>query len=242
MTDFNSSWPSSAVRPTVMIVEDDRPLRATLAASLSVGGFEAIEAGTGEEALALATVRAPDVYLLDLSLPEMDGLEVLERIRSVTTAPVVVLTVRDSKRDKIAALEGGADDYVVKPIDADELIARIRAAVRRRPSSPRVLTLVRAGDVDFDRVRGHLSVGGEPVHLTSTELAFLGLLVTADGGLLTHAQVAANLQSRRGPIDQRASRTLVAQLRRKLHDDASAPRLIVTHIGLGYRWIGNDDA
>ena len=135
---------------TVMIVEDDRPLRSTLAVTLTMAGFEVLQAGTGEEALALGAVQVPDLFLLDLSLPGIDGLEVLARLRSTTTVPIVVLTVREAKHDKIAALDRGADDYVVKPIDADELIARIRAALRRHPGrpSPRV---VRAGDIEFDR-------------------------------------------------------------------------------------------
>ena len=234
--------PGSPDRPKVMLVEDDRPLRSTLAATLFVSGFEVQEASTGEEALALAQVDVPHLYLLDLSLPGMDGLEVLTRIRARSTVPVVVLTVREGKRDKIAALDAGADDYVVKPIDGDELIARIRAALRRRPASASEPAFVHAGNVEFDRSRGALSVDGRPVHLTSTELAFLDLLVSADGGLVTHAQVAQSIRSRRGVIDQRASRTLVAQLRKKLDDDAADPRFIVTHIGLGYRWIGEEDA
>ena len=224
---------------TVMITEDDRALRSTLAATLTMAGFEVVEAGTGEEALALGAIQVPDLYLLDLSLPGIDGLEVLARLRSSSTVPVVVLTVREAKHDKIAALDRGADDYVVKPIDADELIARIRAALRRHPdrASPPV---VRAGDIEFDRAARRVSRAGRPVHLTATELALLDLLVSANGGLVTHAHVAANLQSRRGVVDQRASRTLVAQLRKKLGDDAADPRLVVTHIGLGYRWIGGD--
>jgi two-component system KDP operon response regulator KdpE len=223
-----------------MLVEDDRPLRSALAATLLVSGFQVREVHTGEEALALTLAEVPDVYLLDLSLPGMDGLEVLARIRAGSTIPVVVLTVRDGKRDKIAALDAGADDYVVKPIDGDELIARVRAALRRRLTARSAPAVVHAGRVTFDRTRGELSVDGTLVHLTSTELAFLDLLVRAGGGLVTHAQVAEAIRSRRGIIDQPASRTLVAQLRKKLHDDASDPRLIVTHIGLGYRWIAGD--
>ncbi len=147
-------------RPTVMLVEDDRPLRSTLAATLFVSGFEVWEASTGEEALALALVSIPDLYLLDLSLPGMDGLEVLTRIRPRSTVPVVVLTVREGKRDKIAALDAGADDYVVKPIDGDELIARIRAALRRRPTSASEPAVVHAENIEFDRSRGELSVDG----------------------------------------------------------------------------------
>lgn len=240
MSDDIVAGPANLAAQTVMIVEDDRPLRSTLSATLSTAGFVVLEAGTGEEALAIGSLQPPDLYLLDLSLPGMDGLEVLAQVRTSSSIPIVVLTVRDVKRDKIAALDRGADDYVVKPIDADELIARVRAALRRRPTHSSVPSLVRVGDVEFDRAAGRLSVAGRLVHLTSTEIAFLDLLILADGGLVTHAQVAASLRSRRGAVDVWASRTLVARLRKKLGDDASDPRLIVTHIGLGYRWIGND--
>jgi two-component system, OmpR family, KDP operon response regulator KdpE len=229
-------------RPAVMLVEDDGPLRTALAATLLLSDFAVREVSTGEDALAHAETEVPDLYLLDLSLPGMDGLEVLTRIRADSAVPVVVLTVRDGKRDKITALDAGADDYVVKPIDGDELVARVRAALRRRPASTAPTTKVRAGNVEFDGTRGELRVDDRVVHLTATELAFLDLLIRAEGGLVTHAQVEASLRSRRGTIDQRASRSLVAQLRKKLHDDASDPRFIVTHVGLGYRWVGADEA
>jgi two-component system KDP operon response regulator KdpE len=153
---------------------------------------------------------------------------------------VVVLTVRDARDDKVRALDGGADDYVVKPFDLDELLARLRAALRRRPEAESAAAILVIGDVEIDRARGQVRRAGEAVHLTPTELRLLDLLVNSDGRLLTYTQVAAQLRTPRKETDQGSLRVFVAQLRKKLGDDAADPRLIVTHHGLGYRWIAGD--
>ncbi|HEY3670172.1 MAG TPA: response regulator transcription factor [Acidimicrobiia bacterium] len=225
----------------ILVVEDDAPLRDAVATSLRAHGYAATEAGTAEEAIALAGHDLPDLVLLDLSLPGADGFHALERLRTFTEIPVVVLTVRDAKDDKIRALDGGADDYVVKPFDLDELLARLRAALRRRPDGEAAETVIAVGDLEIDRARGRVTRGGDPVHLTPTELRLLDLLVTSDGRLLTYAQVTAHLHTlTRRDVDQGTLRVFVAQLRKKLGDDAADPRLIVTHHGLGYRWIAGD--
>jgi two-component system KDP operon response regulator KdpE len=163
------------------------------------------------------------------------------RLRSFTAVPIVVLTVRNGKADKLAALDGGADDYVVKPFDVDELLARVRAALRRRPEPIDLNAVVRAGNVEIDRVRQRVTRDGEDVHLTPTELRFLELLVRSDGRLVTYSEVAREIPATRGgELDQKALRVFVGQLRRKLGDDAADPKLIVTHFGLGYRWIAGD--
>jgi two-component system KDP operon response regulator KdpE len=226
----------------ILVVEDDAPLRDALATSLRAHGYDVSEAGTAEEAVALAAYDTPDLVLLDLSLPGADGFHALERLRTFTAIPIVVLTVRDSKDDKVAALDTGADDYVVKPFDLDELLARVRAALRRRPdvsSSPATLVV---GELEIDRARGQVTKMGVPVHLTPTELRLLDVLVKSDGRLVTYTQVAEQLRTPRREIDQGTLRVFVAQLRKKLGDDAADPRLIVTHFGLGYRWIAGDDA
>ena len=224
----------------ILIVEDDAPLRDALATSLQAHGYEASEAGTAEEAVVLAGHDLPDLVLLDLSLPGADGFHALRRLRSFTSIPVVVLTVRDAKDDKIAALDGGADDYVVKPFDLDELLARIRAALRRRPDPEVAPPTLVIGNLEIDRARGQVTRAGEPVHLTPTELRLLDLLVNSDGRLLTYAQVAQQLRTQRKEVDQGTLRVFVAQLRKKLGDDAADPKLIVTHFGLGYRWIADE--
>jgi two-component system KDP operon response regulator KdpE len=227
---------------TVMVVEDDAPLRVALAASLGSHGYSVIETGSAEEAIVLAEQRPPDLVLLDLTLPGADGLQAVRRLRAFTAVPIVVLTVRSGKSDKLAALDGGADDYIVKPFDVDELLARVRAALRRRPEPTDRAAIVRAGNVEIDRIRQRVTKDGEDVHLTPTELRFLELLVRSDGRLVTYADAARQIPaSRGGELDQNALRVFVGQLRRKLGDDAADPKLIVTHFGLGYRWIAGDN-
>jgi two-component system, OmpR family, KDP operon response regulator KdpE len=225
---------------TIMVVEDDAPLREALATSLAAHGYDIVEASTAEEAVVSAGYRGPDLVLLDLSLPGVDGLEALRRFRTFTSVPIVVLTVRDGKADKVAALDGGADDYIVKPFDLDELLARLRAALRRRPETAAGPAVLRVGDLEIDRARGRVTRSGEDVHLTPTELRLLDLLVSSDGRLLTYSHVAQQLRTQRREVDQGTLRVFVAQLRKKLGDDAADPQLIVTHFGLGYRWIAGD--
>ena len=224
----------------ILVVEDDAPLRDALATSLRAHGYETTEAGTAEEAVVLAGHDVPDLVLLDLSLPAADGFHALDRLRTFTAIPIVVLTVRDAKDDKVRALDRGADDYVVKPFDLDELLARLRAALRRRPDGEATPASIDLGDLIIDRARGRVTRGGEPVHLTPTELRLLDLLVSSDGRLVTYSQVAQQVGRPGKEIDQGSLRVFMAQLRKKLGDDAADPRLIVTHHGLGYRWIAGD--
>jgi two-component system KDP operon response regulator KdpE len=229
-----------------MVVEDDAPLRSTLATSLRAHGFAVVEAASGEEAIVLTEQRAPDLVLLDLTLPGVDGLVALRRLRAFTEVPIVVLTVRDGKADKLAALDGGADDYVTKPFDLDELLARVRAALRRRPDSENRASVVHLDGLEIDLARARVTRDGVGVHLTPTEWRFLELLVRSDGALVTYAQVAREIPATRGgELDPASQRVFVGQLRKKLGDDAADPRLVVTHFGLGYRWIagsGSPDA
>jgi len=228
--------------PRVMVVEDDTPLRATLATSLHAHGYAVTEAASAEEAIVLTEQRAPDLLLLDLTLPGADGLVALRRLRTFTDAPIVVVTVRDGKADKLAALDGGADDYVTKPFDLDELLARVRAALRRTPDPETRPSVVRVGTLEIDLARERVTRDGEEVHLTPTERRFLELLVRSDGGLLTYAQVAREIPATRGgELDPATQRVFVGQLRKKLGDDAADPRLILTHFGLGYRWIAGSE-
>ena len=228
--------------PCVMVVEDDAPLRATLATSLHAHGYTVTEAASAEEAIVLTEQRAPDLLLLDLALPGIDGLVALSRLRAFTEVPIVVLTVRDGKTDKLAALDGGADDYVTKPFDLDELLARIRAALRRTPGSETRPSVVRVGTLEIDLARSRVTRDDAEVRLTPTEWRFLELLVRSDGGLVTYAQVAREIPaSRGGALDPATQRVFVGQLRKKLGEDAADPRLIVTHFGLGYRWIAGTD-
>jgi two-component system KDP operon response regulator KdpE len=234
----------------ILVVEDDLPLRSTLAASLGVHGYEVIEAGSAEEGLILARYREPDLVLLDLVLPLADGHAALRDLRTFSDVPVVVLTARDGQRDKVAALDAGADDYVVKPFDDGELMARVRAALRRRPTPSYTEAKVSAGDLVIDLVHNLVTRNLHLVHLTATELRLLTMLVESDGRLLKHRDVAAFLRSADQPDGENTAggeamspqtlRVYIARLRRKLGDDAGEPRLIVTVHGIGYRWIANE--
>jgi two-component system KDP operon response regulator KdpE len=229
--------PTGAIR--VMVVEDDTALRNALSAALQGHGYTVVPAGSAEEAIVLAEQREPDLVLLDLTLPRADGLHALRRIRASSAVPVVVLTVRDDKADKLAALDGGADDYVTKPFDLDELLARVRAALRRRPEAEPAV--VHVGGLEIDLLRAVVSRDGEEIHLTPTELRFLSLLVRSDGRLVSYAEAAREVPAARaGELDQKSLRVFVGQLRRKLGDDAADPKLIITHHGLGYRWIAGE--
>ena len=226
---------------TVMVVEDDAALRLALATNLQSDGYTVLPVGSAEECLVRAGVDDPDLVLLDLGLPGLDGLDAITRLRAVSSVPIVVLTVRAGIDDKLAALDGGADDYVLKPFDTDELLARIRAALRRRTPAPERPAIVHAGDVVIDLLRGEVTVAGDPVRLTANEFRFLGLLIASEGRLVTQRQAAEHLDTGSGPPDPGTLRVYVAQLRKKLGDDAADPRLILTYFGLGYRWIGGDD-
>ena len=223
---------------TIMVVDGDAALRTELETDLRAHHYSVVHAASGEEAIVLTEQRAPDLVLLDLTLPGIDGLVTLRRLRAFTAVPVVVLSARDAKSDKIAALDGGADDYVTKPFDVDELLARIRAALRRTPDAPPRPSIVRIDALEIDVARGRVTREGTEVHLTPTEWRLLELFVGSDGGLVTYARVARAIPaSRGGELDPATQRVYVGQLRKKLGDDATDPRLIVTHFGLGYRWI-----
>ena len=226
---------------TILIVEDDAPLRRALRTSLRARGLVVHETGSGEEALILAADRRPDLVLLDLGLPGIDGLETISRLRTFTDAPVIVLTARDRPADKVAALDAGADDYVTKPFDIDELLARVRAALRRSPTASSGPTLVSVGDLEIDLVQRQVRDRDGSVHLTRTELELLEVLVTHPGKLLSHEYLLREVWGAGYRTESNYLRVYVRQLRKKLHDDAGDPHLILTEPGIGYRWIAEDD-
>jgi two-component system KDP operon response regulator KdpE len=225
----------------VLLVEDDKLLRRALRASFRMWSFDVQEAQSGEEALSMVSSGAPDLVLLDLSLPGIDGLETLRHLRTFTTVPVIVLSVRDTLRDKISALESGADDYVVKPFEPDELLARARAHLRRAGTAEAQPAVVRSGDLEIDLARRLVTWQGEPVALTPTELRLLEVLLTHRGKLVTREQLLQDVWGSGQRTDNGRLRVFVLHLRRKLHDDAARPRLIFTEPGLGYRWIGEHE-
>jgi two-component system KDP operon response regulator KdpE len=225
----------------VLLVEDDRTLRRALRASYRNWDFEVTEAESGEEALSRVSETPPDLVVLDLTLPGIDGLETLRHLRTFSDVPVVVLTVRDGLRDKVAALEAGADDYVLKPFESDELLARSRAHLRRTNAQSQRDAMVCSGEIVVDLARQTVSWRGEPVQLTPTEHRLLQVLLAHRGKLVTREQLVEAVWRSHAASDRNRVRVLMVRLRRKLHDDAARPRLILTEPGIGYRWIGDDE-
>jgi two-component system KDP operon response regulator KdpE len=223
----------------VLVVEDDAPLRRAIRMNLEGRQVDVVEASNGEEGVLVAADRRPDAVILDLTLPGIDGLAVLERLRSFTDAPVIVVTGREDADDKLAAFDAGADDYVVKPFDPRELVARLNATLRRSDVSHERAAVVRSGELVIDLARRMVTLAGEPVHLTRTELELLEVLVRNPFKLLTHDYLLRQVWG--GSTRRSYVRVYVQRLRAKLHDDAEHPRLISTEAGIGYRWIAGAD-
>jgi two-component system KDP operon response regulator KdpE len=221
----------------VLVVDDEPQIRRALRTSLEAHGWDVSTVGTGEEGVVGAAEIAPDLLLLDLGLPDMDGTEVIRRIRAFSQVPVIVLSVREGQQDKVAALDAGADDYVTKPFAMEELLARARAALRRvQPEEP-APALLRYDGLDVDLARRLVTLHGDQVHLTPTEYGLLEALVTNPGKLLTHQWLLRKVWGQGYGTETTYLRTYVRALRKKLGDAAQAPALIVTEPGVGYRWI-----
>jgi two-component system, OmpR family, KDP operon response regulator KdpE len=219
----------------ILVVDDAQQVRRVLRAALSAEGYTIFEAGTGEEALESIRKSAPDAILLDVNMPGMGGLETCREIRRTQDVPTLMLTVRNSERDKVLALDAGADDYVVKPFGMQELLARVRAALRRR-SPPGEATAYSSKDFSVDFETRQVSVRGRDVHLTPKEFELLRHLVAQAGKPMTHRRL---LQAVWGPDygdEPEYLRVMVNQLRKKIESDPARPKLIVTEPWVGYRF------
>lgn len=221
----------------VLVVDDEPQIRRALRTSLEAHGYEVATVGTGEEGVLGVAEMTPDLVLLDLGLPDVDGAEVIERIRAFSEVPIIVVSVREGQHDKVAALDAGADDFVTKPFGMEELLARSRAALRRRRPEDPTPSVVRFGDLTIDLARRLVTRGDEAVHLTPTEYGLLEALVSNPGKLLSHGWLLRKVWGRGYGTETTYLRTYVRALRRKLGDDASAPALITTEPGVGYRWV-----
>jgi two-component system KDP operon response regulator KdpE len=222
---------------TVLVVDDEPQIRRAMRTSLQAHGYRVETAGTGEEALARAAEIAPDLVFLDLGLPDVDGTEVIRRLRSFSNVAVIVLSVRDRQTEKVAALDAGADDYVTKPFGMEEVLARMRAQLRRVHADEPSLPVARFGDVEIDLARRLVRVDEQPIHLTRTEWALLEAFVTNAGKLLTHQWLLRRVWGQGYGEESHYLRVYVRALRKKLGDEAASPRLILTEPGVGYRWV-----
>ncbi|MGX1809987.1 response regulator [Nocardia sp. NPDC055321] len=229
---------NAAPAPTKVLVVDDEPqiLRA-LRINLSVRGYEVTTAATGAAALRAAAEKHPDVVILDLGLPDMDGIEVLAGLRGWTSTPVIVLSARTDSSDKVEALDAGADDYVTKPFGMDELLARLRAAVRRSATgTDAVEPIVETASFTVDLAAKKVTKAGRDVHLTPTEWGMLEMLVRNRGKLVGRREILREVWGPSYATETHYLRVYLAQLRRKLEDDPSQPKHLLTEAGMGYRF------
>ncbi|MER7449715.1 response regulator [Nocardia beijingensis] len=226
-----------AVATKVLVVDDEPQIVRALRINLSVRGYEVITAATGGAALRAAADRHPDVVILDLGLPDMDGIEVLAGLRGWTSAPVIVLSARTDSADKVEALDAGADDYVTKPFGMDELLARLRAAVRRGATDPDASApVVTTDSFTVDLAAKKVTKRGETVHLTPTEWGMLEMLVRNRGKLVGRRELLREVWGPSYATETHYLRVYLAQLRRKLEDDPSRPKHLLTEAGMGYRF------
>ena len=222
--------------PSILVIEDELPIRRFLRASLANEGYHFVEASSGEEGLRLATSQPPDLVILDLGLPDMDGQDVLQRLREWFTAPIIILSARDQETQKIKALDNGADDYVTKPFGTGELMARMRTALRHANRVGTEATTISIGDLKVDLAARTVLVKSEQVHLTPLEYKLLVTMLKHAGNVLTHRFLLREVW---GPLDSQEYhylRVFVASLRRKLESDPARPRYILTEQGVGYRF------
>jgi two-component system, OmpR family, KDP operon response regulator KdpE len=220
---------------TVLVVDDEPPIRRLLRASLGAQGYDVIEAGNGRDALAFITRDKPDLVILDLGLPDLNGIEVIRAVRAHSTVPIIVLSVRDDERGKVEALDLGADDYVTKPFGVEELVARMRTALRHRFQAQGEKPLFVAGELAVDLVRRSVKRGGEEVHLSPKEYELLAELVVNAGKVLTHRHILSKVWGPAHTEDAQYLRVFIRNLRHKLEPDPARPRHILTEPGVGYR-------
>ena len=227
--------------PRILVIDDEPQILRAMRTILTEKGFGVTTAARGEEGLALAAATEPDLVILDLGLPDMDGVEVCRRLREWTSIPIIILSVRDSERDKVAALDMGADDYLTKPFGIEELLARVRVALRHSASRKGEQSkLVRAGSLTIDLAWHLIKRGEEEIKLTGTEYKLLAYLASNHGRVLTHASILTNVW---GPADADHTeylRVYMRQLRKKLEEDPERPQIILTEPGIGYRFIADE--
>lgn len=226
--------------PTVLIVEDDKTISRFMKVSLKSQGYNCLDTESGKTAMSLVFSQNPDVIILDLGLPDMDGLEVIREVRSYTDTPIIVVSARDHEREKVEALDLGADDYLTKPFGVSELLARVRVAIRHSAVRHRDIGDKKSSEysvgalrIDFDKHRVY--VGGQEVHLTPIEYKIMELMAAHAGKVLTHNFLLKEIWGGYSESDNRSLRVFMANIRRKIEEDTTQPRYILTEVGVGYR-------
>jgi two-component system KDP operon response regulator KdpE len=226
---------------SVLVVDDEAQIRRFLGAGLEIGGFTVMEAASGAEALRMLALASPDLVILDLGLPDMDGGEIVERCRSWSSVPIIVLSVRGTEREKVRLLELGADDYVVKPFGMRELLARSRAAIRRQARAVIASPIVHAGRLTVDLAMRVVSLDGVRLTLTPKEYRLLQVLASHAGKVVTHEHLLREVWGPRHASDVHYLRILIRKLRRKIETDATRPRILLNELSVGYRLAQDED-
>ena len=231
MNSENKPPPISA-----LVIDDEPQIRTLLKIALEAAGYRVSAAGTGEEGLAVAATRPHEIIILDLGLPGVSGLSVLIQLRQWSSAPVLILTVRDTAAEKIEALDNGADDYITKPFNTEELLARVRAMLRRSlRSDSGDSAVVRLGDIEVNLASREISRHGEPVKITATEFSLLRYFIKHSGKVLTHRQILREVWGPEHELETQYLRVYMTRLREKLEKDPAEPTLFLTQPGVGYR-------
>jgi two-component system, OmpR family, KDP operon response regulator KdpE len=228
--------------PVIVVVEDEPDIRRFLRASLLSNGYRLVEATTGQEGLAAAETRQPDLIILDLGLPDMDGLEVIRRLREWTLVPIIVLSAKGQETTKVAALDAGADDYIAKPFGVSELLARMRVSLRHaaRSNQGEPTPVFTTGELQLDLAQRRVWVKGRDVHLTPIEYRLLTTLAKHAGKVLTRNQLLTEVWGRPYADQAHYLHVHMAQLRRKVENDPTRPRYLLTEPGVGYRLVGEE--
>jgi two-component system KDP operon response regulator KdpE len=230
-----------STQPHILVIDDEPQILRALRTILTAKQFRVTTASRGEEGLTLAAAQPPDLVILDLSLPDMDGINVCARLREWTQVPIIVLSVRDSERDKVAALDKGADDYLTKPFGIEELLARIRVAMRHSTQARGSKTpTISVGSVIIDLAQHLVTRNGEEIKLTATEFNLLAYLAANIGRVLTHHAILSHVWSPADADRVEYLRVYMRQLRRKLEDDPEQPKILMTEPGIGYRFVGDE--
>ena len=227
-------------KPLILIVEDDTAVRNLIATTLETQDYRFHTAQTGAQAVFEAVSQKPDIILLDLGLPDMDGVDIIKKIRSWSTKPIIVISARSEDRDKIEALDAGADDYLTKPFSVEELLARLRVTIRRLSygeTQQAEETAFANGELTIDYASGCAFLGGQELHLMPIEYKLLCLLAKNVGKVLTHTYITREIWGTSWNSDVASLRVFMATLRKKIEPDPSQPKYIQTHVGVGYRML-----
>ena len=227
--------------PHILVIDDEPQILRALRTILTEKKFRVTSASRGEEGLALAAATPPDIVILDLGLPDISGIDVCARLREWTQIPIIILSVRDSEKDKVAALDKGADDYLTKPFSIEELLARVRVALRHSAQvQSKKDTVIRSGELEIDLAAHIVRRGIEEVKLTATEFKLLAYLASNTGRVLTHQSILAHVWDPADADHIEYLRVYMRQLRKKLEADPERPQYILTEPGIGYRFIADE--